>query len=251
MSMMTAAEIRAAREEAGWSIAEAARALKKSSPQALPNVETLVRSWKRWEHGTEPSRLYGPLLLNLLAGTRGGRGGDVEAIDVFTERAAVPRETWLSLIGETRRQLDLLAFAATFFHQLTSQISARLAGAADRGAQVRLCFAHPESPALAVRESEEELLDAGLLATKVRTSLGYFRPLLDHDGCEIRLHRATVYASLFRFDDELLANPHVYSAPANANPLLHLRPMNALFGAYTTSFAAAWATATPWTGEAV
>jgi hypothetical protein len=250
MSAMTSAEIRAAREAAGWSIAEAARALKRSSPQPLPPVTTLVRAWKRWEHGTEPSRLYGPLLLRLLSGTS-GRAGDVETIDVFTERAAVPRETWLSLIGETRRHLDLLAFAATFFHQLTSRISARLAAAADRGAEVRLCFADPKSPALAVREAEEELLDADLLATKVRTSLGYFRPLLDHDGCEIRLHRATVYASLFRFDDELLANPHVYSAPANANPLLHLRPSNALFAAYTASFEATWSTATRWTGEAV
>jgi hypothetical protein len=189
-------------------------------------------------------------VLSLLAGVDGSHG-DVETVDVMTERAAVPRDTWLSLVGAARERIDLLAFAATFFHQLTGRITDRLADSAERGAQVRLCFAHPDSPALAVREVEEHLLDVGLLATKVRTSLGYFRPLVDRPGCEIRLHRTTVYASMFRFDDQLLANPHVYGAPASANPLLQLTPGHSMFDAYTASFETVWASAVPWAGEAV
>lgn len=248
MDVLTADEIREARESAGWSIAQAARELKKRTPAALPSVDSIVRQWKRWEHGTTPSHFYRPLLMGLLAGTDGSYGS-VETVDVFTERAAVPRETWLSLIAQARERIDVLAFAATFFHQLTGRIAERLAEAAGHGAQVRLCFADPASEALAVREIEEHLLDAGLLATKVRTSLGYFRPLLGRDGCEIRLHRATVYASLFRFDDQLLANPHVYGAPASANPLLQLIPSQALFDAYTASFETVWSTALRWDGD--
>lgn len=59
--------IKAAREAAGWSIAEAARELKRRSGQPLPDVESVVRSWKRWERDTAPSRLYRPLLVSLLA----------------------------------------------------------------------------------------------------------------------------------------------------------------------------------------
>ena len=59
--------IKAAREAAGWSIAEAARELKRRSSQPLPDVDSVVRSWKRWERGTAPSRLYRPLLVSLLA----------------------------------------------------------------------------------------------------------------------------------------------------------------------------------------
>lgn len=250
MDTLTSNEIRAARHGAGWSIEQAARALKRSSPQVLPEIPTLVRAWKRWEHGTRPSRLYGSLLVGLLT-DRNGVSEDVETVDMFTERAAVSRESWLSLIGQAHRQIDVLAFAATFFHQLTSKIAIRLLAAADRGAVVRICFAHPESPALAVREAEEVLLEPGSLTTKVRTSLSYFRPLVGHDRCEIRLHSATVYASLFRFDDELLANPHVYAAPASANPVIRLRPSSALFAAYSASFEATWSAAKAWTGEVV
>jgi hypothetical protein len=58
--------IRTAREAAGWSISEAVRELKRRSPQRLPDGTSLIRSWKRWERGTTPSRLYRPLLAGLL-----------------------------------------------------------------------------------------------------------------------------------------------------------------------------------------
>jgi len=45
----------------------------------------------------------------------------------------------------------------------------------------------------------------------------------DVEGCEVRLHSTTLYASLFRYDDEILVNPHAYGEPGSANPVLHLR----------------------------
>ena len=33
----------------------------------MPDVDSIVRSWKRWERGTAPSRLYEPLLVSLLS----------------------------------------------------------------------------------------------------------------------------------------------------------------------------------------
>jgi len=75
----------------------------------------------------------------------------------------------------------------------------------------------------------------------------YYQPLLDVPGCEIRLHSAVVYASLFRFDDTMPANPHVWGAPASANPILHLRRIEGgtWFDAYRRSFDDVWETALP------
>src|SRR5687768_6404208 len=63
---VTGEAIRAARESAGWSIADAVRALRARSLDPLPSASSLVRSWKRWEHGTAPGRYYRPLLTQLL-----------------------------------------------------------------------------------------------------------------------------------------------------------------------------------------
>ena len=40
------------------------------------------------------------------------------------------------------------------------------------------------------------------------------------------LHSTTRYAALFRYDDEIIVNPHVYGEPASANPALHLRRLD-------------------------
>jgi hypothetical protein len=66
MSDLDADAIRQARETAGWSIAEAAHQLRQLSTEPLPGLPSIIRSWKRWEAGTTPSRLYERLLRRLL-----------------------------------------------------------------------------------------------------------------------------------------------------------------------------------------
>lgn len=67
----------------------------------------------------------------------------------------------------------------------------------------------------------------------------------------MRLHDTTLYTSLFRYDDHLLVNPHVWGQPASANPLLHLRGTDdgGWFDNYAQSFEAVWASARPWTPD--
>ena len=71
------------------------------------------------------------------------------------------------------------------------------------------------------------------------------------NGCEVRLHSTTLYASLFRYDDEILVNPHVYAEPASANPTLHLRRLDGgkVADQYMASFERVWGTAMPWSGS--
>ncbi len=56
-----------------------------------------------------------------------------------------------------------------------------------------------------------------------------------------------LYNSIYRFDDEMIVNPHVYGKMASHAPALHLRRLSAgtLFTTYQDSFNAVWAAAAP------
>ncbi|MFF4650541.1 XRE family transcriptional regulator [Streptomyces sp. NPDC001380] len=176
-------------------------------------------------------------------------GPDGELVGIHQDRASVPRDTWLALLREARRQIDVLVFSGTFFAQSNPHVARMLAERAAAGVQIRLCFGDPGGGAAALRGREEGIGDT--LAAKIRASLTYYRPLLPVAGCEVRLHDTTLYNSLFRYDDNLLVNPHVYGQPASANPLLHLRRTAdaGWFATYAQSFEAVWAGARPWTSD--
>jgi hypothetical protein len=169
-----------------------------------------------------------------------------ELVDAYPNRASVPRETWLTLLQEARARIDILVFSGTFFAQSNPHVARMLTERAASGVRVRLCFGDPGSRAVAVRGSEEGI--GGALAAKIRASLTYYRPLLPVDGCEVRLHDTTLYSSLFRYDEDLLVNPHIFGQPASANPVFHLKRVNAhsWFDSYTGSFEAVWGDARPW-----
>jgi hypothetical protein len=150
-------------------------------------------------------------------------------------------------------QVDVAYAAANrLFHALTQpRVAQMLAGRLALGVLVWLCFGEPNSDAVAVRDREEGL--GGTLAAKIRASMTYYRQLAATDGCEIRLHATTLYASLFRYDDEVLMNPHAYGEAASANPTFHFRHLDGggLFEHYVSSFERIWATAMPWQGGEV
>jgi tetratricopeptide (TPR) repeat protein len=58
--------IREARSANGWSQAEAIRALQASTDKHLPEQNSLIRMWKRWEAGdSEPDDFYKPLIAKM------------------------------------------------------------------------------------------------------------------------------------------------------------------------------------------
>jgi hypothetical protein len=187
----------------------------------------------------------------LVADSRRRHATQSELIETHPDRASVPRETWLRLLNEAQEQINVLVFSGTFYAQTQPRIAPMLAERAAEGVRVRLCFGEPTSAAVAIRDSEEGL--NGTLAAKIRASLSYYRPLVNNEGCEVRLHATTLYASLFRYDDDMIANPHAYGNPASANPAFHLRRVQGgtIFDHYAASFESVWATAQPWLGGEV
>ncbi|MGW2561754.1 XRE family transcriptional regulator [Streptomyces sp. NPDC001514] len=180
---------------------------------------------------------------------RAGKPGlalGTELVGTYQNRASVPRDMWLSLLQGAQERIDVLVFSGTFFAQSNPHVAKMLTERAAAGVQVRLCFGDPNGQAAAIRGLEEGIGDT--LAAKIRASLTYYRLLLTEAGCEVRLHDTTLYNSLFRYDDNMLVNPHVWGQPASANPLLHLRRVDTTgwFDNYAQSFDAVWAGARPW-----
>jgi hypothetical protein len=64
-------------------------------------------------------------------------------------------------------------------------------------------------------------------------------------GVEIRTHGTTLYNSLYRADEQMLVNAHVWGMNAYGAPVWHLRRVSdgGMFDTYSRSFEAAWATA--------
>jgi hypothetical protein len=185
----------------------------------------------------------------LSAGNRRREEADAsELVTIYPDRASVPRETWLRLLTEAHDHVDVLVFSGTFFAQTQPRVATMLADRMRAGVRVRLCFGSPVGDSIAIRDREEGL--GGTLAAKIRASLTYYRELAGQDGCEIRLHDTTLYASMFRYDDHLLANPHVYGEPASLNPTFQFRKLDGgtLFDHYLSSFERVWASAQPWLG---
>ena len=160
-----------------------------------------------------------------------------------------PSDTWRQLIRASVKEVSLLAFAASFLHDTLPDFDDLLAQRASSGVRVRLLFGDPASEAVAVRGVEEQI--GSSLADRCRLSWKYLSSILEVPGIEARRHGCTLYASIFRFDDDLLANHHLFGAPANHSPVAHLRRVDGgrLFDVHMASFERVWELGQAVTGE--
>lgn len=169
-------------------------------------------------------------------------GGEI--LTVYPHRWAVPRETWLRHFTPAEREIGILAYSALFLLE-DPGITGVLADRARAGVVVRLLLGDPNSPEVAERGESEGIGDA--MPARIRNTLALLRPLVALPGVEIRLHRTALYNSIYRADDDLLINPHVYGQPAATAPVLHTRLTEdgMLAANYAESFERVWCTSSP------
>jgi hypothetical protein len=189
--------------------------------------------------GADESELW-PEAGGLLA----ARSRPEELGTVYPHRWAVPREVWTQLFGSAEREIAILAYSALFLAE-DAGILRILADKGRAGIAVRIALGDPEGPNVAERGEEEGIGDA--MAAKIRNALTLYQPLCAVKNVEIRLHRTVLYNSIYRADDQLLVNQHIYGIPAAHAPVFCLRDthMSEMTAIYLDSFERMWASATP------
>ncbi|MDF9817219.1 XRE family transcriptional regulator [Streptomyces sp. SPB162] len=163
-----------------------------------------------------------------------------ELVTFYPNRGAVPAHLWSSLIDNATSQVEILVYAGLFLFDTHPELSDDLADKATAGAQVRILLGDPDSEMILRRGEEEGIGDN--LASRARITRSYLRSAVGTPGLEVRLHDTILYNSIYRFDDDVLVNPHVLGAPAGQNPVLHFRyvPGGRTFRHYMKSFDYAW-----------
>ncbi|MFJ8082036.1 XRE family transcriptional regulator [Streptomyces sp. NPDC096205] len=171
-----------------------------------------------------------------------------EIASVYPHRHTVPPGLWRELYSRAERNLDVLVYSGLFlsedplFHNL-------LRAKVEAGARVRILLGDPDCDAVRQRGIDEghQIMDG-----KIRNALVLYRPLMrSHPDIDFRLHDSTLYNSIYRADDEMLVNPHVYGIGAYMAPVMHLRrlPGGGIFDTYANSIDHTWENARPITEQ--
>lgn len=169
-----------------------------------------------------------------------------ELVSTWPRRNDVPRHLWTELLRQAERNVDYLAYAGLFLTEEHPDWIPALRARAEAGARVRILIGDQQGKQLAFRDAEEQI--GGGVTGRVSAVLSYYRPLAG--VAAIRLHDTPLYNSIYRFDDEMLINTHVYGLLAAHTPTMHLRRVDgAYFQTYLESFERVWASARPLDGE--
>lgn len=166
-----------------------------------------------------------------------------EIVSVYPHRWAVPRDVWAQHFADAEESIDMLTMAGLFIAEDSGTVRL-FRQKAEAGVHVRLLISDPDAPAVALREKEEDT-GPGVVASRIRNVLALLRPLRRVDGIEFRLHDACLYTSIFRSDDDLIINAHVYGVAGSNAPVLHLRkvPGGDMVTLYRDSFETIWTNA--------
>ncbi|MFC9882565.1 XRE family transcriptional regulator [Streptomyces libani] len=176
---------------------------------------------------------------------RSARAVSSELVALYDQRADVPVSTFTDMLAEARENIDVLVYAAVFLHEGFPRLNDLLRERAAEGCSVRIALGDAESENVRQR-GEEERFGHGI-ESRCQLALMHYRPLLGVPGVEIRTHGSTLYNSIYRADDQLLANAHVWGVNAYGAPVWHLRRNGdgGIFDTYAQSFDAVWTTARP------
>ncbi len=144
-----------------------------------------------------------------------------QVVAFYPHRSDTPKKLWMDLLVQAQEEISLFANASLFLPEENPEAIGILNAKAASGVRVRILLGDPEHPAMELRGKEERLFEA--IPSRIRMTLAYYRPLVDVEGIEFRLHGTSLYNSIFRYDDQMLVNQHIYGTYGYIAPILHLR----------------------------
>jgi hypothetical protein len=212
---------------------------------------------QRWLNGRVPHARHRWKLVELLGeeetylwpeaanGTRVREASKAELVTLYPQRADVPADLWTSLFRRAERSIDVLVYAAVFLHEQHPELNDLLREKAAAGCRIRVAIGDPHGACVQARGDEERFGHG--IATRCELAVMHYRPLIGHPRISVHVHDTTLYNSIYRFDEELLANAHVWGWNAFAAPVLHVRRLGGgrLFSTYVQSFEAVWERSKP------
>jgi hypothetical protein len=209
---------------------DAIRTAGKRIDDVAREVEADTETVSRWiSHGRLPrphhrqkvSQLLGVPEAVLWPNAPGVAYGTSELVGIYTTRRELPPATIGSLLDSATEHIDVLAYAALWLWDTVPEFASRLEIKTAQGVTVRVCLGDPDSDAVRLRGQEEGVRDA--LAARCRLAASYSQGLREIAPGSVRLTGATLYASILRFDQDVLVNTHLWGSPAADSPVLHLR----------------------------
>ncbi len=165
-----------------------------------------------------------------------------ELVATYPRRTDVPRDLWTELLRSAERNVDLLAYAGLFLTEEHPDWIPLLKRKAQHGARVRILLGNPRGSQVVKRDAEREI--GGGVSGRVLAVLAHYSAI--KDLVSIRLHDTPLYNSVYRFDDDMLINVHVYGLLAAYTPVFRIRRIDGqYFSTYMESFERVWAGSRP------
>lgn len=165
-----------------------------------------------------------------------------ELITMWPTRDSIPGDVWRALSSRVSSRLDVLVYSGGFVIEAFG-LPREIRRMAANDGRVRILLGDAESDEVQRRAVAEGL---PTLPARAASTLDYLRDVRVLPGVEIRVHDAPLYASIYRFDDDMLVNPHTHGISAKDSPVFHYERVGTggLFSYYEKAFDRVWETAT-------
>lgn len=210
---------------------------------------------RRWINGRVPYPENRAALVDLVGGEEAdlwpeaagpltAQNRPEELAAVYPHRWAIPRGVWCRLFESAEHEIDILAYSALWLAEDAGLLGI-IANKAGGGVQVRIAMGDPNCAAVAQRGHEEGI--DGAMAAKVRNATTLIAPLMPSANVEVRSHDTALYNSIYRVDDQLFVNQHIYGLPASHSPVLCFRGprRDDMAASYLGSFEHTWTISKP------
>lgn len=210
---------------------------------------------QRWLDGRLPYSRYRDQLARILGLDEGELWPELRAnrpaqsipreLDAaYPRRNLIPSEAWLTFFASARTEIDILAYSAGFLLGNPRFVEI-LAGKGSQGLRIAVALADTDRLDLA-RAGLEDDRDAPL-SKSIADAVARLQPVVLDGQVELRQHDILLYNSIYRVDNEMLVNQHLYGIAAERTPVYHLHKANdeEMFDFYLSSFNRIWATARP------